>query len=440
MMWSLFLVLFSVGVVCCNHSEYLIQQKILKGRFKVTPAPDPIPSDWVLATITSVSHSSSLHAIVALCGKQALLVVAKLDLFGNGHLIQAVDLTLGPLGCPFTHVDTWMNIVLFYYHLSDCGTNLVMVTEHHLLYSTHLYYMLKEPRLAIVRTSLDIALIECHYPRKDDVNSQAVWPTWLPFKSLSNGGGFLSYSLRQMNDKWDAERVSNVYYLGELIHIEASVMTIGHEPLRLYVDNCVATLTPDKDSTPRYQLIDFSGAHQNTLQINLGAFRFLNGRSLVFITCNLKVTEIGSVPDPANKACFFQKPENEWISVEGSNEICQCCDHGNCRGSRGNVGFQQRTAVFQSQDDQLRKGEIQMGPLVILASESADFAPRMQTENQNISNGQGTPEHNGVDLKIVVGVVGAVALMLSGLVVGGIIICGSLTIFNLYNKLIKPSI
>ncbi|XP_048380035.2 zona pellucida sperm-binding protein 3-like [Stegostoma tigrinum] len=137
-----------------------------------------------------------------------------------------------------------------------------------------------------------------------------------------------------MNDKWDAERVSNVYYLGELIHIEASVMTIGHEPLRLYVDNCVATLTPDKDSTPRYQLIDFSGclmdsrvsgscssfvsprAHQNKLQINLGAFRFLNGRSLIFITCNLKATEIGRVPDPANKACFFQKQEND-VSISG---------------------------------------------------------------------------------------------------------------------------
>ncbi|GCC20363.1 hypothetical protein chiPu_0018922 [Chiloscyllium punctatum] len=253
-----------------------------------------------------------------------------------------------------------------------------MVTKHHFLYSTHLYYMLKEPRLAIVRTSSDIALIECHYPR-NDVNSQAVWPTWLPFKSLLKRGGFLSYSLRQMNDKWDAERVSNVYYLGELIHIEASVMSIDHEPLRLYVDSCVATVTPDKDSTPRYQLIDFNGClmdshasdscssfvsprvQQNKLQISLGAFRFSKGKNL---------------------------------------------------------------------EDQLRKaGEIQMGPLVILAS-------RMQRENQNISNGQGTPEHNGVDLMIIVGVVGAVALLLSALVVGGVVICGSLTI----NKLVKPSI
>ncbi|XP_072447743.1 zona pellucida sperm-binding protein 3-like [Chiloscyllium punctatum] len=256
-----------------------------------------------------------------------------------------------------------------------------------------------------------ILLIGVLLPTRNDVNSQAVWPTWLPFKSLLKRGGFLSYSLRQMNDKWDAERVSNVYYLGELIHIEASVMSIDHEPLRLYVDSCVATVTPDKDSTPRYQLIDFNGClmdshasdscssfvsprvQQNKLQISLGAFRFSKGKNLIFITCNLKVTEIDGIPDSVNKACFFQKLGNEWMPVEGLNEICRCCDHGNCRGSRRNVLFQQRAAVSLSQEDQLRKaGEIQMGPLVILAS-------RMQRENQNISNGQGTPEHSQAQRK-----------------------------------------
>ena len=60
-------------------------------------------------------------------------------------------------------------------------------------------------------------------------------------------------------DDWSAERVSTVFQLGEVLHFQAGVNTENHAPLRLFVDNCVATLTPDRSSSPQYAFIDFSG-------------------------------------------------------------------------------------------------------------------------------------------------------------------------------------
>lgn len=59
------------------------------------------------------------------------------------------------------------------------------------------------------------------------------------------------------SDDWSSERKSSVYFLGDIVHIEASVD--HHLPLRLYVDSCVATLTSDVNSYPRYPFIDHQG-------------------------------------------------------------------------------------------------------------------------------------------------------------------------------------
>lgn len=52
--------------------------------------------------------------------------------------------------------------------------------------------------------------------------------------------------------------MSSVYFLGEMVNIEASV-DHHHLPLRLYVDSCVATLSSDVASYPRYPFIDHQG-------------------------------------------------------------------------------------------------------------------------------------------------------------------------------------
>uniref|UniRef100_W5N6F2 ZP domain-containing protein n=1 Tax=Lepisosteus oculatus TaxID=7918 RepID=W5N6F2_LEPOC len=111
-----------------------------------------------------------------------------------------------------------------------------------------------------------------------------------------------------MADDWSSPRTSNVFYLGDVLNIEASVSQADHQPLRLFVDSCVATLVPDQTSTPRYAFIKNHGCltdakttgsssqfmprpQDGKLRMKLDAFRFYqDARSSIYITCLLKVT------------------------------------------------------------------------------------------------------------------------------------------------------
>ena len=60
-------------------------------------------------------------------------------------------------------------------------------------------------------------------------------------------------------DDWQQERGSLTYFLGDPIHLEASVILSDHMPQRIYVERCVATVTPDADATLRYDFIEHHG-------------------------------------------------------------------------------------------------------------------------------------------------------------------------------------
>lgn len=57
-------------------------------------------------------------------------------------------------------------------------------------------------------------------------------------------------------DDWLYERSSNVFFLGDAINVEASVNVGHHMGLKVFVTGCVATLTPDIHSTPRYVFLE----------------------------------------------------------------------------------------------------------------------------------------------------------------------------------------
>lgn len=64
------------------------------------------------------------------------------------------------------------------------------------------------------------------------------------------------------SDDWQFERGSHVFFLGDPIHFEISAIMGNHMPLRVYADHCVATATPDTDSTSRYDFIEYHGLAQ----------------------------------------------------------------------------------------------------------------------------------------------------------------------------------
>ncbi|XP_054692811.1 zona pellucida sperm-binding protein 3-like isoform X1 [Grus americana] len=224
------------------------------------------------------------------------------------------------------------------------------ITPDSLIYRTLLNY---DPSPAsnpvIIRSNPAVIPIECHYPRRENVSSNAIRPTWAPFSSTLSAEERLVFSLRLMNEDWSAERPFTGFQLGDVLNIQAEVGTESHVPLRLFVDSCVAALSPGTDSSPHYTIIDFNGClvdgrsddtssafitprpQEDVLRFSIDVFRFAGDtRNLIYITCHLKVTPADQAPDPLNKACSFNKARNTWSPVEGTRDICSCCEMGNC--------------------------------------------------------------------------------------------------------------
>ncbi|XP_078090929.1 zona pellucida sperm-binding protein 3-like [Mustelus asterias] len=326
---------------------------------KATPRPQTVPPPG--PPFGSHFRVSPVQSVRVQCGEDKLLVRVQLDLFGTRHLVKAADLTLGTAGCRPTRIYSQNHTVLFDYGLHECGSRLQM-TGDFLIYSTHLTHRPEYHGSVIVRTNGAVVPIECRYFRKGNVSSNPIKPTWIPFSSTRSGEGHLSFSLCLMNGDWLTERTSTVYYLGELIHIEASVSMSNHMALKLYIDRCVATLRPGQDSTPRYSIIDYNGClldskaedsfstfvlpgeerEPDKLRFDLDAFRFFGDeRPLIFITCHLKVAPVDQ-RDSRNKACTWQKMQNVWSPLEESSfDICACCHVGNCGATR-DLGFGSR--------------------------------------------------------------------------------------------------
>ncbi|KAL6460897.1 hypothetical protein MHYP_G00308670 [Metynnis hypsauchen] len=240
----------------------------------------------------------SAVSVAAECGENSVYVEVKKDLFGTGELINPSALSLG--GCAAIGEDSAAQVLIFEAELQLCNS-VLRTTADELVYSFVLQYA-NEPLggKPIVRTS----------------------------------GATV--------DDWRHERPSNQYFLGDLINIEASVMQYNHVPLRIFVDSCVATATPDANAAPRYSFIDHYGClvdakltgstshflprvQADKLQFQLETFVFQQQRSeLIYLTCFLKATPASAPTDGMHKACSFTA--NRWMTADDDDRVCGCCD------------------------------------------------------------------------------------------------------------------
>lgn len=120
--------------------------------------------------------------------------------------------------------------------------------------------------------------------RLHNVSSLPLDPVWVPFSAVKVAEEFLYFTLTLMMgesiftlfyivfcffratkfyhlfaEDWQNERPVYQYFLGDIIHIEATVMQYFHVPLRVFVDSCVASAQPDPNSNPRYAFIENHG-------------------------------------------------------------------------------------------------------------------------------------------------------------------------------------
>ncbi|XP_063786863.1 zona pellucida sperm-binding protein 3-like [Pseudophryne corroboree] len=341
------------------------------------------------------------------CGEDTMVVTVMRDLYGNGKLVKASDLSLGPQSCsPSTQrSDT---SVVFNIGLQECG-NAVQMTADWLIYTTSLTYSPTSPSgVPITRTNSAVVPIQCFYHRHGNVSSNAIEPTWVPFRTTVSSEERLSFSLQLMMDDWSAPRPSSEFQLGDIFYIEASVDTQNHVPMMLFVDTCVATLSPDVQSTPNYALIAYNGClvdgqqedsssafisprpEPDKLRFMVDAFRFTGmDVSLIYITCTLRAAAATQVPDAMNKACSYMKTSSSWAAVDGPNTICQCCDAQNCAGQSRRLGpirsiprgiGKREIAAGPSTGEH---GSVTLGPLLVVGANPVQ-ASRMTAESGHV--------------------------------------------------------
>ncbi|PIO30711.1 hypothetical protein AB205_0020060, partial [Aquarana catesbeiana] len=281
------------------------------------------------------------------------------------------------------------------------------MTQDWLIYTTNLTYS-PTSSIPIIRTNPAVVPIMCFYYRHGNVSSQAIKPTWVPFSTTVSLEERLSFSLVLMTEDWSGPRSSPIYQLGDVLYIQASVDTHNQIEMILYVDRCVATISPDATSSPSYDIITDNGClvdgtqadsssafiaprvQTNTLQFTVDAFRFLgNDASLIYITCYLRAAAATQVPDSTNKACSYSKATNSWSAVEGPSSVCQCCGtSGTCNNPTGLTGgrsqFRRPRALEKREalDEPIieEQSVTTLGPLLVIGPKQSDIAAAVMKE------------------------------------------------------------
>ncbi|XP_056116154.1 zona pellucida sperm-binding protein 3-like [Rhinichthys klamathensis goyatoka] len=237
----------------------LQEKQLLQGPVK--------PLDWRYPIVPEVQSELAVDfqlrqpvtpsSVAVQCGENRVLVEVQQDFFSNGQLIQPTGLSLG--GCPVVGQDPGSRVLILEYELQDCNS-VLMMNEDELVYTFSLTYTPEAlAGTPITRADGAIVGVKCHYQRIQNVSSDALRPTWVPYASTEAGEEVLLFSLKIMMDDWSYQRPSYSYFLGGVINIEASVKQYNHVPLRVFVDSCVATQVPDVNSLPRYSFIENHG-------------------------------------------------------------------------------------------------------------------------------------------------------------------------------------
>ncbi|XP_067109760.1 zona pellucida sperm-binding protein 3-like [Osmerus mordax] len=327
--------------------------------------------------------------VLVTCKGDSMEVLIRADLFGTGVFVNAGELHLGPADikgaddpCAAFQIET-VSEPEFKIHarLTDCGTQLSF-TDQSLVYSNTLVYSPSPSLEGVVWTSPAAIPIDCHYQKRFEVGSAALIPSWIPLVVTASLQKQLDFSLRLMSDDWLFVRGSNVYYLGDVIHMQAAVVMGNHLPLRVYVDSCTATATPNPSSSPRYEFIDHHGclsdgqvagsrslfltrARDDQLHLILDAFRFhQTAEDLLYLTCYLKAVPASQPVTATHRACSVI--DHRWRSADGGDQACNSCDLWERMKNQGQRHLEEGRNTGSLQE---WGHPVHLGPLFVLPAE-----------------------------------------------------------------------
>ncbi|KAI4897056.1 hypothetical protein NFI96_011404, partial [Prochilodus magdalenae] len=212
-----------------------------------------------------------LYSVMVTCGEASMEVHVKADLFGTGFLVRADELTVlsadsNEDSCRASKSgESEYKIEVPF---DKCGTSLwasclfviiaggiAQMNDDSLIYTNLLLYSPAPLSRGFLRMRPAAVPIQCHYSRRYRVSSNALLPTWSPLLATVSQQSELNMGIKLLSSDWSTELTGGVYYLGDLINVEASVDGASQLPLRVYVDTCVATQTLDVARNPRYVFI-----------------------------------------------------------------------------------------------------------------------------------------------------------------------------------------
>ncbi|KAF3846454.1 hypothetical protein F7725_003532 [Dissostichus mawsoni] len=348
------------------------------------------------AAEVSAEELQQVNTIRVTCHPDSLEIVIKADMFAVGAPVDSDEIRLGVetnnqyCRAAASSADEYSISV----GLVECGTR-HWVTEDSLIYTNLLIYSPEASPYGVVRMDEAVIPIECHYERslslfvfKAHVEVQCVQfftHAYLdPFVSTQAAWEMCSL-MRIMTSDWQYKRSSNVFHLGEPISIEASVRIGHHMGLRVFVSSCVATLSPDMNSSPRHAFIEngsqfLARTQDDKLHMSIDAFRFYNEdrgevrlyyialNMILYITCHLHAVPINDTV-ATNKA---------WRSADGNDYLC-----GQCKRSieveqtpsspskfrpRGFVKPEEREPLWRSglKTSTVCEHQARVGPLMVL--------------------------------------------------------------------------
>ncbi|PWA17253.1 hypothetical protein CCH79_00010391, partial [Gambusia affinis] len=281
------------------------------------------------------------------CTEVSMIIFIQANFYNNGRLVSPQELFLGDAkywkNKQCQAVDAGDGEYIIEADLKDCGSKL-MVTGNNLIYSNNLILSPAVGSLGITRATEAVVPVSCRYKRVHSVSStvQQQPLSVSIFSKLPMGSS--PFSLRLKTDDWSGEKYSNTVYLGDPLHLE--VLYTGLEQRKLFINFCVATLTPDSTSVPRYCFIENYGCFvdardggvnsvfkprstTSSLQFQFDAFLFQDDlRNTVFVTCEVKATRQLWKSSPTNKVCNYIN--SSWKNVDGPDGVCQCCNDDVC--------------------------------------------------------------------------------------------------------------
>ncbi|XP_076829256.1 zona pellucida sperm-binding protein 3b isoform X2 [Brachyhypopomus gauderio] len=295
--------------------------------------------------VEALSHR--LQKIFVRCHEDSMEIVIDADLFNTGILVDARDLWLGvdcrtnkPSGPCCGAEASGTNEYTIIGNVADCRTS-ISVTDQTIDYTNVLIYSPAPSPDGIFFLENAVIPIKCQYIRKYKVSSSAVVPTWVPLISTDESAAEMEFDFRLMTDDWQYKRSSQVYMLGDAIHMEASVTLANHGALQVFVDSCVASPS-SADGDLKYVFVDDHGCFTdglssasesrflprvqgNKLQMLLKTFIFRgDAPNLIYITCRLKAVPARYISSFQTRACSFI--DERWKSADGDDQVCRSCE------------------------------------------------------------------------------------------------------------------